>query len=154
MNAAFDWPAFLSSHGAQWLDGALRSFGDPAGELASARERPVVTDLSALSCLQVTGADSETFLQGQLSNDVTALADGEGQYAAYCSPKGRILCIFVVLRLAIGSYELWLPERLAESMRKRLTMFVLRSKLGIRNASTEHVRLGWGGPGASLAIER
>ena len=155
------WQDLLSLRGAQADPAGIRSLGDPEGELEAARHGPVLALLDSLSSLQVSGADAETFLQGQLSNDVAALADGEAQYAAYCSAKGRVLCIFVVLRLAAGEYELWLPRSLAESMRKRLGMFVLRSKVTIRGAGTQEgshgdsdrVRLGVGGPGAAAAIE-
>jgi folate-binding protein YgfZ len=41
--------------------------------------------------LALTGADAKSFLQGQVTNDVEALAPGQGCYAAFLTPKGKML---------------------------------------------------------------
>ncbi|MFZ0041721.1 MAG: folate-binding protein, partial [Solirubrobacteraceae bacterium] len=41
--------------------------------------------------LALTGADAKSFLQGQVSNDVEALVPGGGCYAAFLTPKGKML---------------------------------------------------------------
>ncbi len=41
--------------------------------------------------LALTGADAKSFLQGQVTNDVERLAAGEGCYAAFLTPKGKML---------------------------------------------------------------
>src|SRR6185437_14034825 len=41
--------------------------------------------------LALSGADARTFLQGQVSNDVEGLAPGTGCYAAFLTPKGKML---------------------------------------------------------------
>src|ERR1044072_6400967 len=41
--------------------------------------------------LSVTGADRAGWLQGLLTTDVLALKDGEGGYAAYLTPQGRMI---------------------------------------------------------------
>jgi folate-binding protein YgfZ len=48
-------------------------------------------DRSERGKLALTGADAKSFLQGQVSNDVEALASGEGCYAAFLTPKGKML---------------------------------------------------------------
>jgi tRNA-modifying protein YgfZ len=48
-------------------------------------------DRSERGKLALTGADAASFLQGQVTNDVEALADGEGCYAAFLTPKGKML---------------------------------------------------------------
>ena len=50
--------------------------------------------LLALSCrsrLCLTGADRTRFLHGQVTNDVKRLKPGEGCYAAFLTPKGKML---------------------------------------------------------------
>jgi folate-binding protein YgfZ len=84
--------------------------------------------LPGLAVLQVSGADAASFLHSQLSSNVNALADGQGQYSSYNSPKGRMLATLVVWRQG-DVYRLILARDLAEAMRKRLAMFVLRSKV-------------------------
>src|SRR5438477_9993115 len=43
------------------------------------------------SRIVVSGADRGTYLQGLLTNDVAALKAGEGCYAAYLTPQGRMI---------------------------------------------------------------
>src|SRR6185437_16011719 len=50
-----------------------------------------LVDRSERGKLALTGADAKTFLQGQVSNDIEALAPGRGCYAAFLTPKGKML---------------------------------------------------------------
>jgi tRNA-modifying protein YgfZ len=146
------WTQILAARGAV-LDGdTVTSFGDPAHELAAARDAAVMCDLTPLATMRIAGADAATFLQGQLTNDVAALAEGSAQYSAWCSPKGRMLANFLLLRSGATTFEMLLPSSLSIAIRKRLTMFVLRSKVVIEDTSGERVRIGVGGPGAAAAL--
>jgi folate-binding protein YgfZ len=48
-------------------------------------------DRSERGKLALTGPDAKAFLQGQVSNDVEALTPGTGCYAAFLTPKGKML---------------------------------------------------------------
>jgi tRNA-modifying protein YgfZ len=48
-------------------------------------------DRSERGKLALSGADTKTFLQGQVTNDVEALSPGHGCYAAFLTPKGKML---------------------------------------------------------------
>jgi folate-binding protein YgfZ len=48
-------------------------------------------DRSERGKLALTGGDAKSFLQGQVSNDVLALSSGSGCYAAFLTPKGKML---------------------------------------------------------------
>ena len=50
-----------------------------------------VVDRSERGKLALTGDDAKAFLQGQVSNDVEALSPGSGCYAAFLTPKGKML---------------------------------------------------------------
>jgi len=50
-----------------------------------------VVDRSERGKLALAGSDAKGFLQGQVSNDVEALAPGTGCYAAFLTPKGKML---------------------------------------------------------------
>ena len=50
------------------------------------------------------GPDAGTFLQGQLTNDVLLLPEGQARFAGYCSAKGRLLGSFVVLKISKEKY--------------------------------------------------
>jgi folate-binding protein YgfZ len=55
-------------------------------------------DRSERGKLALSGADAVMFLQGQISNDVEALSPGTGCYAAFLTPKGKMLGDVRVLR--------------------------------------------------------
>src|SRR5258708_5071076 len=48
-------------------------------------------DSSERGKLALSGPDAKTFLQGQVSNDIEALTRGTGCYAAFLTPKGKML---------------------------------------------------------------
>src|SRR6201995_2698465 len=60
-------------------------------EYRAATEACGLVDRSERGKLALTGADAKTFLQGQVSNDVEALSPGSGCYAAFLTPKGKML---------------------------------------------------------------
>jgi folate-binding protein YgfZ len=74
------------------------------------------------------GADAFDFLQAQLTNDLRLLDDVPQILAAWCNPKGRVICLMAVNRTNDG-YSIELPAELAESVVRRLTMFRFRSKV-------------------------
>src|SRR5215470_14120689 len=70
------------------------------------REECGVLDRSERGKLVLRGGESAEYLQGQLTNDVEALARGEGCYAALLDRKGHMQADMRVLRLAEG--EIWI----------------------------------------------
>ena len=146
------WTEFLVRRGATFDGDAVTCFPAPEEELAAARDAAVVCDLAPLAAMRVAGPDAAAFLQGQLTSDVAALAVGTAQYSAWCSPKGRMLANFILLQTEATTFELLLPVSMMAAVRKRLTMFVLRSKLTIEDTSGESVRIGVGGPTAAGAL--
>jgi tRNA-modifying protein YgfZ len=117
----------------------------------------LIADLSHNALLSVSGDDAAAFLHGQFTNDVQALAVGEAQWNGWCSPKGRLLATFLLARRA-EDFVMMLPAELAAPIAKRLTMFVLRSKVKIRDISDVYSRRGIIGqhaePGPMRMLER
>src|ERR1700735_5266833 len=66
----------------------LREF---AAEYATVTEGCGLFDRSERGKLALAGAEAKTFLQGQVSNDVESLEPGRGCYAAFLTPKGKML---------------------------------------------------------------
>lgn len=97
--------------------------------------------LPAAGVLRVSGEDAGAFLHGQLTSDVNALASGKAQYSGYCTPKGRLLASFLLWRSG-DDYWMQLPTSLAEPIRKRLSMYVLRSRVAITDVTGENLVLG------------
>lgn len=88
-----------------------------------------VASLSHLANVRITGTDRETFLQGQLSNDVKLLTPERAQITSYNSPKGRMLAVLHLLRDAQGDIVAEIDRSVVDATIKRLRMFVLRSKV-------------------------
>ena len=100
--------------------------------------------------LAVTGDDARAFLHAQLSNDVEHLPPRSARRAGYCSPKGRLLASFLVVARPDG-FLLQVSGDLAAAIAKRLTMYVLRSKVKITDAAAAWPQFGvWGRGSAAL----
>lgn len=86
--------------------------------------------LETWACLRITGTDSETFLQGQLSADARLAAAEGGRWTSYNSAKGRMLAVAAIHRATdTGGFTLHLPAALAEPIARRLRLFVLRAQV-------------------------
>jgi len=145
------WTEFLSSQGAMLADGAVASFGDSAGELAAAASQTVLADLSHYGLIGLSGEEAQTFLHGQITNDLRGLNEKAAVFAGYLSAKGRMLANFLVMQRG-ADILVMLPAALRESIQKRLSMFILRSKVKARDFGPEWVRLGVNGPDACAAL--
>jgi glycine cleavage system T protein (aminomethyltransferase) len=79
---------------ARWTTVAGREipdhYGDPVAEHLAVRERAGAADLSARGLVRVTGPDRAKYLHSILTNDLLALAPGQGCYAALLDVKGHL----------------------------------------------------------------
>ena len=62
-----------------------------ASEYATLTEGCGLVDRSERGKLALTGAGAKEFLNGQVTNDVVALEQGRGAYAAFLTNKGKML---------------------------------------------------------------
>lgn len=131
-----DWQAFIAARG-----GAVGDDGAAHFDAAPADSNCALTDLSHLGLIAVGGPEAADFLQGQVSNDVRELSDSHTQLSSHCSPKGRMLANFRLLRLR-ERLLLVLPRSQMEALLKRLRMFKLRAQASIDDASDALVCLG------------
>ncbi|MBV8032689.1 MAG: folate-binding protein YgfZ [Betaproteobacteria bacterium] len=100
--------------------------------------------LTRYGLLSVSGADAREFLHAQLTNDIASLPADRAALAGWCSAKGRLLATFLVVPTA-DAFLLQLSGDLVPTVLKRLSMFVLRSKVKIADASAAWNQYGlWG----------
>jgi len=91
---------------------------------------PLLVEMSQLAVVDITGNDAKSFLQDQLCNDLLLLSDNDIQINGYCTPKGRLLALFIVFPHEDG-YRLLLPSDVCQAFTKRLQMFVMRAQVSI-----------------------
>ena len=108
-------------------------------------------ELRQYGLLQANGSDARAFLHAQLTSDIEGLAADQARYAGWCSAKGRLLASFVVVPHTDG-YLLQLSRDLAPAVAKRLSMFILRAKVRIDDASDAWSQFGVWGDGAEAAL--
>lgn len=101
--------------------------------------------------IRAVGADAATFLHGQLTNDIAQLELGQARQAGYCSAKGRLLATFIVWRESHEELLLVCERSVLAATLKRLSMFVLRAKCKLSDATDE--RSLWGLWGAASNTE-
>ena len=108
--------------------------------------------LTRYGLLSVTGDDARDFLHAQLTNDVLHLPPERAALAGWCSAKGRLLASFLVISSASQGFLLQLARDLVPAVAKRLSMFVLRSKVKIADESDGWLQFGlWGdAPGIEM----
>ncbi len=87
--------------------------------------------------IRALGPDAARFLQGQLTNDVLTIGAEQARLAGFCSVKGRLQASFVVWSAGADEYLLACPVGLLAATLKRLSMFVLRAKCKLTDASAE-----------------
>jgi folate-binding protein YgfZ len=154
-----NWIDTLASLGARFhQDEAtqIEDFGKTlsAADIAAGMVAPV-TDLGLIA---VSGADAASFLHSQLTNDVEHLGAADVRLAGYCTPKGRLQATFLMWRGGPDQdIYLQLPRAIQAPLQKRLSMFVLRAKAKLRDATDEAptaVVLGLAGAKAGDALAR
>jgi folate-binding protein YgfZ len=104
--------------------------------------------LPDLGVIQVQGEDAAPFLHNQLSNDLLLLPVGQARLAAWCNAKGRMQASLIALKTAPDTVLLVLPSALLPQTLKRLSMFVLRAKAKLTDASAQWQLRGLLGPTA------
>jgi tRNA-modifying protein YgfZ len=101
--------------------------------------------------LDVEGADRQSFLQGQLTQDTQGLAVGEARPAAALTPKGKLLFVARLVGLP-DRLRLLLPAATRSTAVEHLRKFAAFQRVTVSDRSDELLRLGLYGPhGPGLA---
>ncbi len=93
-------------------------------------------ELHDLGALRVSGPDAVSFLQGQLSSDLTRLTMERSSLAGYHNSQGRTIALLRLLRLDEDEVLAILPRELAAAVAARLSKYILRSKVKVAEESS------------------
>ncbi len=95
---------------------------------AGALSEAVVGRLVSRQIVRVSGPDAESYLQGQCSQDLAAMAAGDSRLSLLLSPQGKLVALVRVVALAPGELVVEVEDGYGEVVRERLARFKLRVK--------------------------
>ena len=104
-----------------------------------------VTRLSHWGVIRIQGEDAAKFIHGQLTQDFALLGADQARLAAFCNAKGRMQASFVGYKSAQGDVFLLCSRDLLAATLKRLSMFVLRAKAKLSDATDAYAVWGLSG---------
>jgi folate-binding protein YgfZ len=88
------------------MEMSTRELPEIDAQYRALREEAGLIDRSGRGKLKVTGTEAADYLQGQLTNDIEAIEEGRGTYAALLDRKGKMRADMRVLNL--GEEGIWL----------------------------------------------
>ncbi|NCP81150.1 MAG: folate-binding protein YgfZ [Rhodoferax sp.] len=107
-----------------------------------------VARLTHSGLIRAQGEDAAKFLHGQLTNDFALLGLSEARLAGFCNAKGRLQASFIGFKRSPTDLLLLCSADLLATTLKRLSMFVMRAKLKLSDASSEFAIYGLAGEAA------
>ena len=117
----------------------------------AARQRAAFIERSARGRLLVNGRDRATYLQGLLTNDTVALNAGEGCYAAYLTPQGRMISDLWVYELG-DVILLSLPGDVKDTVLAKLDQFIFSEDVQLGDVTATFGQLAVVGPDAARVV--
>lgn len=109
----------------------------------------VVALLTERDVVVVSGPDAAGFLQGQCSQDLLPLSEGENAWSLLLTPQGKVVALVRVSRSGADSYILDVDRGWGEQVLERLRRFKLRVKVELRLETWPCLEMR--GPGAAAA---
>ena len=101
--------------------------------------------LPQLGVIAAEGPDAASFLHGQLTQDFALLGATEARLAALCTAKGRVIASFVGIRPQPETILLVCSRDILAATLKRLSMYVLRAKAKLSDATEQFALYGLAG---------
>ena len=102
-----------------------------------------IAALKSLGVIRAAGEDTIKFLQGQLTQDVGLMGTGEARLAAFCNAKGRMQASFIIFKRSDDEVLMVCSADILQQTLKRLSMFVLRAKVKLLDASADFSLSFW-----------
>lgn len=100
--------------------------------------------------IRASGEDAASFLHNLLTNDINHIPADGARHAGLCTAKGRMIASFLIWREG-DDFLLQLSADILPGILKKLSMYVLRSKVKLADLSAERVLIGVAGGPSDLA---
>lgn len=111
-----------------------------------------IARLDHLGVIRAQGDDAASFLHGQLTQDFSLLDTAHARLAGYCSANGRMLASFIGFKQSPTDILLLCDRGILAATLKRLSMFVLRAKVKLSDASGDFQVAGLAGDAATALL--
>ena len=112
---------------------------------------PNFCTLNSRSVIEISGADAKDFLQGLITNDISAVGEAQAIYAALLTPQGKILFDFFISQPQRAIYWLECSSLQSADLAKRLTFYKLRADVTIKPLGDDlKITCIWGETATSL----
>jgi len=126
-------------------------YGDPPAEYRAAHETAALFDWSDAALRIVRGGDRVRFLQGMVTNDVAALADGQRCLACLCNDKGGIQAVVDVWRQH-DAFWLFSDPGMDDVIHARLDRYIVADDVTLERATAAFGKLTLVGPRAQEVV--
>lgn len=146
------WSDYLEREAGGKMTGTDIVFGAAPPELAALDNGAVAVPLLHLGLIRVAGEDATAFLHNLLSNNTETLHADQAQWTSLSTPKGRMLSGFLQWRRQ-DAHLLSLSCDLCAAILKKLSLYVLRSKVRLSDASDGIALIGVAGPKSAECLQ-
>lgn len=118
---------------------------------AAARNGAAMLRREERAWIVVSGNDRRSYLQGLLTNEIAALGPGQGCYAAYLTPQGRMITDLYVYELG-DVLLLGMSERVKQTVLTKLDQFIFSEDVQLGDVSASFATISLLGPKALEAV--
>lgn len=131
----------------------VTSFGESPADYATLNVKNVVS-VNHRGFIKLSGPDSEKFLQGQVTCDLTQLDTQSSLNGAHLTPKGRIIFLFSITRDSQGALLLETNPSVIELAMASFKKYSVFFKTEITEVTDQFVSVLVSGPNADTIINK
>jgi folate-binding protein YgfZ len=119
----------------------------------AARQHAALVDRSDLGRLVVSGRDRASYLNGLLTNDIAGLQAGQGCYAAYLTPQGRMIADLHVYELG-DVILVTLAREVKQTVLSKLDQFIFSEDVQLGDVTGTFAQIAIVGPEAQAPVAK
>ena len=119
----------------------------------AARRSAGLIDRSHRGRIAVSGQDRASYLQGLLTNDIAALKPGQGCYAAYLTPQGRMIADLLVYEVG-DLILLTMSGDVAATVLAKLDQFIFSEDVQLGDVTKTFAQYAVIGPGSAEVLSQ
>ncbi|WP_144212772.1 tRNA-modifying protein YgfZ [Shewanella donghaensis] len=113
----------------------------------------LVSNLTHLGLIEITGEQGKTFIHGQVTTDIVSLTEAQWRWGAHCDPKGKMIASFRTYTIADSLFVL-MPAAVLPLSLASWQKYAVFSKAELTDISANQVILGFAGTKAADFIEQ